>query len=760
MNRKTLVALIVIAAVMFIGMGIAVHSLYSGVEDESAQLSVVDDDFRLFQAVPTDAVLVLHSDRLDNLPPLLADSSSAASCFISTSLRSFLKSVETAVVNKEISALKTSEAVLSFHYEGTLVPLLVIDVSKAGASLPEDFYKLRQLASDSGFSSQSLDCSKLAESRSALCSRNILVISPSDLLIKSSERHISRGISILDKDKFSLAASKSRLNGCTLFIPNSEIGKVLSPVFTGKFRKNEGFLKTVSDWCMLTLSRPSGTRFEMSGEIFSDDRVDRFLNVFRDGGASDSRVAEILPSYVTGFVSRPVADLEKYIDSYARYADSIKGRAKYESIIGELQKNAGTSPLLWAESLDIKELASAWFYVGDNLEKVILIRPDNPSPSMIFGQDSAVENLSSGYVPSVQKNPYPGFAASLFGSLFSSSDESCCTFISGWIVSGSQRAVSEYVSGRVLDTDLKSYMAGASLSGFPDFRSAELLAYLSVSDNPSVVDEIFRPETASRVREYAVSSRYCPSILKITPSKSGFGLTFVSELVDDVRTKAPEYERDVTVDVPAGPFRVKNCGTGKMNTFWQQDNMYLCLKDENGKGLWAVPFNAPICGRVCNVDFFTNGKLQFLFASGSEIHLIDRLGRFVKPFPVNLGKEILLGPDVYDFSGAKKYNILVLHKDNTVEMYNLQGKKPKDWKGITSEETITGLPEKLSYGGKTYWIVRTSIQTLIYPFYGGESLSSGSNVKIRPDSPVTPVASGIEMTGYDGRKHILKLNKN
>ena len=93
-------------------------------------------------------------------------------------------------------------------------------------------------------------------------------------------------------------------------------------------------------------------------------------------------------------------------------------------------------------------------------------------------------------------------------------------------------------------------------------------------------------------------------------------------------------------------------------------------------------------------------------------------------------------------------------------MYNLQGVRPKDWKGITSRETITGLPERITVSGRTFWVVRTSLQTLVFPFYGGEPYSLGNNVKIRPDSPVTPVDSGVELTDYDGRKHILKLNKN
>ena len=102
---------------------------------------------------------------------------------------------------------------------------------------------------------------------------------------------------------------------------------------------------------------------------------------------------------------------------------------------------------------------------------------------------------------------------------------------------------------------------------------------------------------------------------------------------------------------------------------------------------------------------------------------------------------------------------MVLHKDNTVDMYNLKGQKPASWRGITSTETIKNLPERLIVGGNTFWVVRTSIQTLIYPFYGGEPLTVfAGNQMIRPDSAVMAIdATTVEFTCYDGKRRTLKV---
>lgn len=761
MNRKTLIILVSIIAAMCVGVGVAVYALYSGVpEEETNGLSVSDDDYRLFQAIPADALLVLHSDRLDNLSRLLSDSTSAASCFTGKNLRTFLRSVTAASDGRRLQDLKSAEAVLSFHYDGALVPLLVVDVSRAGASEPEDLGTLRELATEAGLSTQSLDCSRLSEGKSALSSRNILTVSPSDILLKSSERHISRKISILDKDEFRQAAPQFRSGGCSVFFSSAALPNLMSAFCTQSSRKHSAFLKTVSDWCRISLSHPSDTRFEINGILAAGDGYDRYLNVLRSDAPSDSRILEILPSYTVSFVSLPVSDVAVFNDANERFADARGRRQKYAHLLDSLAKRSKVRPSAWAESLDIKEIAVAGFYLGDKLDTVLLIRPGNPDPKMIFGQSANVGNLLKD-APVVSEFPFFDYASALYGSLFSIRKGSFCTFLSGWIVAGNRDVVEAYAKGKILDTTLKAYISGSSASGMSDLRSVDAVAYMSLSDNPAYASRIFAPETASLVRGQISTAAFCPVMLKLTSSKSAQeGMSIVSERVSDIKIKAPEFERNVTVEVPKGPFKVKNSGTGKTNTFYQRDNNYLCLNDENGKGLWAAPFQTPVCGRVSNVDYFANGKLQFLFGSGTKIYVIDRLGRFVKPFPVDLGKEILLGPDLYDFSGAKKYNILVLHKDNTIDMYNLQGTKPKDWKGITAQETIVNLPERLSVAGKTFWVVRTSLQTLVFPFYGGEPYSLGDNVKIRPDSPVTPVDSGVELTAYDGRKHILKLNKN
>ncbi len=91
-------------------------------------------------------------------------------------------------------------------------------------------------------------------------------------------------------------------------------------------------------------------------------------------------------------------------------------------------------------------------------------------------------------------------------------------------------------------------------------------------------------------------------------------------------------------------FQVKNSGTGKMNTLRQLEDNSLVLIDHNGRQLWKIAFPGKIVGEPVQIDIYGNMKIQYLIAEGSSLHLIDRLGREVKKFPLALPGAAKSGP--------------------------------------------------------------------------------------------------------------------
>ena len=247
------------------------------------------------------------------------------------------------------------------------------------------------------------------------------------------------------------------------------------------------------------------------------------------------------------------------------------------------------------------------------------------------------------------------------------------------------------------------------------------LAYISLGEAPEFVPLFLDKERSDAVLRYISGASYAPlfAVLR-TDGSPAVSLTLDRRM--ERLGNSETFLKDTSVVVPAGPYPVENYMDGTTYSLYQNNLLSICLNDNKGKGVWGIPFKMPICGRVESIDYYNNGRKQFLFAAGSSLYLLDLKGRFVPGFPADLGRPVRLGPAAYDFTGAGGYTVMVLHKDNTLQMYNLHGKKPDSWKGIAPDDKIRTLPELYTVSGKKYWLVTTASSTLVYPFDGGEPL--------------------------------------
>lgn len=730
MSRKSLILCLAVLAVLVLGTGIAVVFLYSGTGAHNSKKTeqVADTDrYLLMSVVPSDAVLAASFSKVAKAPA----------------------GVYAGIVLPE-SAMRFSSAV-SLHYSGEMIPLYMFDVGRASAEPSESAVSLVGAFQEQGLSVEYVDGSNVT---GPAAGRALVIASKSDVILKSSLRHIEKNLSIMDAPGFVKAMAASQGED-VLFVSNSYAGKLLPAMFVKKYSSYSGFISRVADWTVLDL-KSTENRFSMSGTAIYDDDHSEFIRVLANSAPAYSSVSSVLPSYTRFAISLPLGRMDSYTEAYRGYLDSRQSLQKNLAEQKTLERRMGVSPAVFMQSVGVKEVAMASFVAGSSLETVILLKPDSADLSMVF-KGTDVTSMKN-YVPAVHAWPYASFVSSVFGNIFSLKDESCFTYVNGWLIIGSIAAVEEYVEGRALEYTLKEYMADASQDDLLSRGKSSFVSYFSYSEASSSLRDIFSKGFVERFSPLFEGAEFCPAVMTVSHGKKGLMLRADLMKLTLQKSKAPVFERDTVVVVPKGPFEVKNSGTGKTNRFYQNSHLSICLS-EDGKDLWGIPFKMPICGTAQNVDYYANGKLQIVFGAGRNIYMIDRLGRYVSGFPVDLGKDILIGPDVYDFNGTRKYNIMVLHKDNTIEMYNLKGQKPASWKGIRSDETIKALPERIIVGGSTFWVVETSIRKLIYPFYGGEPLTAFTGDQmICPDSGIKILDDvSVEVNCYDGKRRTVKL---
>lgn len=738
MNKTGLIWALSIIALLAGVIAVAVFFLYSdqGEADVAEETGAAVDAsaavslYPITPAIPSDAAMLVCFESADDCIDLVTDSTSVFGTMLcgtgKRGIREFLS------ILKNVRHPDGNMAV-SLHFSGDLVPLIAVSSPNESETIWSFIH-----AADSARLSSAIVGKEEAPEISG--NHSILLVSPSETLVNAARRNLSEGTSVLDKQGFPDVAIKA--GGADAFFVSSDyLGKLFGAYFNRDIARTSNFFTTLADWLAFTMDGRNEKRMRMNAVASYNSNPAYFLNV---PYAGETGVASVLPANTVYYLDIPVS--EWYFSAYQRYMDAHKLLGKYRSDNFEHKSSVGMSSEKWLERLDVREVAKAVLADGS---PILLIRPGKEDADIIL-RNTGISSMRD-YKPAVLPYVWKGYAKSEMGDFLSVEDESHFVWYKGWMIIGSAASLEGYANGTLPGENLKSVL------GANGIRVVEKSKFSSFWKVGELADLLFRPVLASAFKD-AVSGVSMEALMVVM---NGDKATINMERIPVV--KAADHtvmSRDTVVTVPEGPFKVMNSGTGRMNLFSQTSNNALTLKEENGKGIWSVPFGSRICGAAETVDYYANGKLQILFASGSKLYLIDRLGRFVKDFPSELGKEVLLGPAVYDFSGAKGYTVMILHKDNTIGMYDLHGKLRSGWQEISVEgETIKKLPELLEVNGIRYWVVRTSECTRIYGFEGGEQLTSATGDKrLRPDAVIEVSAKGsLTAVCLDGKTRTIRL---
>ena len=132
--------------------------------------------------------------------------------------------------------------------------------------------------------------------------------------------------------------------------------------------------------------------------------------------------------------------------------------------------------------------------------------------------------------------------------------------------------------------------------------------------------------------------------------------------------------------VKSNLFPVKNHSNGSTELLMQDELNSLSLVSKDLEVLWKIEIEKRIKGGIHQIDFYKNRKLQYFFATDNQLHLIDRLGKYVIGFP----REIVTGTGVefttvVDYDNSKNYRFIIGDVSGKLFMFDKQGKVLPGW---------------------------------------------------------------------------------
>ncbi len=96
--------------------------------------------------------------------------------------------------------------------------------------------------------------------------------------------------------------------------------------------------------------------------------------------------------------------------------------------------------------------------------------------------------------------------------------------------------------------------------------------------------------------------------------------------------------------------------------------------------LWTAQLKSPIVSSIFGIDYYNNGKIQCLFATEDQVHILDRTGKYIPGYPKKLpGNPRLEHLNLIDYDRSKNYRIGITDVNGKVYLTDKDLKVLKGW---------------------------------------------------------------------------------
>jgi hypothetical protein len=185
------------------------------------------------------------------------------------------------------------------------------------------------------------------------------------------------------------------------------------------------------------------------------------------------------------------------------------------------------------------------------------------------------------------------------------------------------------------------------------------------------------------------------------------------------------------------PALVVNHNTSEKEIFVQDAGNHIYLINSAGRILWKQPLEGPILGDPIQVDFYKNGKLQYLFNTTNKIHLIDRNGNYVERYPISLRSNATNPMALFDYDNSRNYRLFIAGEDRKIYAYDIEGNLITGWRFGKTESRVNKALQHFRVNDKDYIVAADNNKTYILDRRGRERIKVKEALVLSERNPIT-----------------------
>jgi hypothetical protein len=556
--------------------------------------------------------------------------------------------------------------------------------------------------------------------------QGLLIISTSSLLVEDAVRTLKSGSGLLHQPGFKkVAATAGKYVLGNLYLHYPLLEQLFYPLIRTDSHHLLSFVPKMATWGEFDIDFRDDALI-LSGMTCSADSLQGWLNVFAGQAPVRLEAASFVPSYATDFLALGISDAALFKKSFR---EELKRRGVFRQFMlseNRIEERLGVS--FFNDIMDLIRDEIIVFtlknQVQDVYDEVVMfeVRSRSEAQERLTRWVSALaatgginpENLMSSYWLDEQlsytiyrfpETFYEGIPARFFRSFFA--------FYDNYVIfSDSEDAISRTIYHNVLHKTLENEVYFEGLSNLMSTR-ANLTYY--VKPEPFLLQhgQLFRTPVKDLADSISPTLRKVPGVIAQFAIE---GEMFYSNISLNYTSKVKEMAHTVwesLLDTVAiiKPQMVTNHYTLEKEILVQDAKFSLYLMNSTGRILWKVRLDGPVLSEIYQVDFYNNGKLQYLFNTATGIHLMDRNGNYVERYPVRLRADATNGLALFDYDKRRDYRIFLACEDRKLYVYDLEGNIVSGWTFDRSETVVNKPVQHFRIGEKDYIVFSDRVRS-------------------------------------------------
>jgi hypothetical protein len=477
------------------------------------------------------------------------------------------------------------------------------------------------------------------------------------------------------------------------------------------FKKEVLGIQNFASWSELDMIIKDD-RISLNGITAADDSLNHFLSIFDRQEAVSCQAGKVLPKNTSFFIGFNFSERELFFKNLENYFVHSTSYFKRESHIKEIEKRFRVDTRNTLRKLVDNQVVAAITSMSDPSGKkasLFIVNNDTHNntkelfESLLqnYARSTKVEfsSLLSEYETGLGKKfriykfPYPSLPGIWLGSAFGFAEANyACFWNNNLVFASSKEALHLYLADMENDVSLYRNTSYAEFKQVTE-NKANINAYLNINRAYGLNKTLFNSNFSKAFEKNEEVLRKFDALgWQVVCEKDIYfnSINLVLNTKTDVEARAA-WQNNIGAPLVTKPKIVVNHrNTAAKEIIVQDQNNTLHLVGPDGKLVWSLPVEGRILGEIHQLDYYANGRLQYLFNTKDKLYLLDRTGKKVANFPIVFKSPATNGVSVFDYDNNRKYRYFVACANKKVYAYNHEGVIIKGWKfGQTTGTVIT-----------------------------------------------------------------------